>query len=103
MAARAVGLATTGASLPPVASHATTSAKPVSAAASAYHPPRGLLGIAASANRPPAVYCRMQMEMRMDLTVNMRQESTIHSALPERGVVDQSAATQQIRPPGPDS
>ena len=36
MAAHAVGLATTGASLPPVASHA-------SVAASAYHPPRGLL------------------------------------------------------------
>ena len=46
MAARAVRLATTGASLPPVASHA-------SVAASAYHPPRGLLSIAASANRPP--------------------------------------------------
>ena len=44
MAARAVGLATTGASLPPVASHA-------SVAASAYHPPRGLLSIAASAAR----------------------------------------------------
>ena len=53
MAARAVGLATTGESLPPVASHATTSAKPVSVAASAYHSPRGLLSIAASANRPP--------------------------------------------------
>ena len=53
MAARAVGLATTGASLSLVASHATTSAKPVSVAASAYHPPRGLLSIAASANRPP--------------------------------------------------
>ena len=53
MAARAVGLATTGASLPPVASHATTSAKPVSVAASAYHPPRGLLSIAASADRSP--------------------------------------------------
>ena len=46
MAARAVGLATTGASLPPVASHA-------SVAASAYHPPRGLLSIAASASRSP--------------------------------------------------
>ena len=46
MAARAVGLATTGESLPPVASHA-------SAAASAYHPPRGLLSIAASANCSP--------------------------------------------------
>ena len=34
MVARAVGLATTGASLPPVASHA-------SVAASAYHPPTG--------------------------------------------------------------
>ena len=53
MAARAVGLATTGASLPPVASHATISAKPISVAASAYHSPRGLLSIAASANRPP--------------------------------------------------
>ena len=41
--------------------------------------------------------------MMMDLTVNMRQEPTIHSALPEREVVDKSAATQQIRPPGPDS
>ena len=53
MAARAVGLAMTGASLPPVASHTTTSAKPVSDAVSAYRPPRGLLSIAASANRSP--------------------------------------------------
>ena len=37
IAARAVGLATTGASLPPAASHATTSAKPISVAASANH------------------------------------------------------------------
>ena len=53
MAARAVGLATTGASLPPAASHATTSAKPIGVAASANHPLRGLLSTATSANRPP--------------------------------------------------
>ena len=52
---------------------------------------------------PPPELRRINPAMMMDLTVNMRQEPTIQSALPEREVVDKSAATQQIRPPGPDS
>ena len=43
------------------------------------------------------------MEMRVHFAENMGQEPTMKSALPEREDVDKSAATQQIRPPGPDS
>ena len=41
-------------------------------------------------------YC----DWRRVLTVNMRQEPTIKSALPEREDADKSAATAQRRPSG---
>ena len=38
--------------------------------------------------------------MMMDLTVNIRQEPAMKSALPERGVVDKSALQSQIKTVG---